>query len=123
MNKDASKAYYTITEVSKNLNLPSHVMRFWETKFSRLKPMKRSGGRRYYQRKDIEILEQIKELLYIKGFTIKGAQKLIGTKSNINDEKNQKLYPLNNNDIDKIKLVYSKLSQIEEKIDNILKST
>ena len=123
MNKDASKAYYTITEVSKNLNLPSHVMRFWETKFSRLKPMKRSGGRRYYQRKDIEILEQIKELLYIKGFTIKGAQKLISTKSNINDEKNQKLYPLNNNDIDKIKLVYSKLSQIEEKIDNILKST
>ena len=123
MNKDASKAYYTITEVSKNLNLPSHVMRFWETKFSRLKPMKRSGGRRYYQRKDIEILEQIKELLYIKGFTIKGAQKLIGTKSNINDEKNQKLYPLNNDDIDKIKLVYSKLSQIEDKIDNILKST
>ena len=123
MNKDASKAYYTITEVSKNLNLPSHVMRFWETKFSRLKPMKRSGGRRYYQRKDIEILEQIKELLYIKGFTIKGAQKLIGTKSNINDEKNQKLYPLNNDDIDKIKVVYSKLSQIEEKIDNILKST
>ena len=123
MNKDASKAYYTITEVSKNLNLPSHVMRFWETKFSRLKPMKRSGGRRYYQRKDIEILEQIKELLYIKGFTIKGAQKLIGTKSNINDEKNQKLYPLNNDDIDKIKVVYSKLSQIEDKIDNILKST
>ena len=108
MNKDASKAYYTITEVSKNLNLPSHVMRFWETKFSRLKPMKRSGGRRYYQRKDIEILEQIKELLYIKGFTIKGAQKLISTKSNINDEKNQKLYPLNNDDIDKIKVVYSK---------------
>ena len=123
MNKDASKAYYTITEVSKNLNLPSHVMRFWETKFSRLKPMKRSGGRRYYQRKDIEILEQIKELLYIKGFTIKGAQKLIGTKSNINDEKNQKLHTLNNDDIDKIKVVYSKLSQIEEKIDNILKST
>jgi len=123
MNKDASKAYYTITEVSKNLNLPSHVMRFWETKFSRLKPMKRSGGRRYYQRKDIEILEQIKELLYIKGFTIKGAQKLIGTKSNINDEKNQKLHTLNNDDIDKIKVVYSKLSQIEDKIDNILKST
>ena len=123
MNKDASKAYYTITEVSKNLNLPSHVMRFWETKFSQLKPMKRSGGRRYYQRKDIEILEHIKELLYNKGFTIKGAQKLIGTKSNINDEKNQKLYPLNNDDIDKIKVVYSKLSQIEEKIDNILKST
>ena len=123
MNKDASKAYYTITEVSKNLNLPSHVMRFWETKFSQLKPMKRSGGRRYYQRKDIEILEHIKELLYNKGFTIKGAQKLISTKSNINDEKNQKLYPLNNNDIDKIKLVYSKLSQIEDKIDNILKST
>ena len=123
MNKDASKAYYTITEVSKNLNLPSHVMRFWETKFSRLKPMKRSGGRRYYQRKDIEILEHIKELLYNKGFTIKGAQKLISTKSNINDEKNQKLYPLNNDDIDKIKVVYSKLSQIEEKIDKILKST
>ena len=56
------------------LDIPAHVLRFWESKFSQLKPMKRSGGRRYYRREDIALLEMIKSLLYDEGYTIKGAQ-------------------------------------------------
>ena len=73
MQKSAS-AYKTISEVSEMLNIPAHVLRFWESKFSQLKPMKRSGGRRYYRLEDIALLETIKSLLYVEGYTIKGAQ-------------------------------------------------
>ena len=75
MADKAAGAFQTISEVSSALDLPAHVLRFWETKFTQLKPMKRSGGRRYYRPEDIEILESIKALLYQEGFTIKGAQK------------------------------------------------
>lgn len=70
----AASAYKTISEVSESLDIPAHVLRFWETKFSQLKPMKRSGGRRYYRQEDIALLELIKSLLYDEGYTIKGAQ-------------------------------------------------
>ena len=73
MKKSAS-AYKTISEVSEMLDIPAHVLRFWESKFSQLKPMKRSGGRRYYRQEDIALLETIKSLLYDEGYTIKGAQ-------------------------------------------------
>ena len=73
MQKSAS-AYKTISEVSEMLDIPAHVLRFWESKFSQLKPMKRSGGRRYYRLEDIALLEMIKSLLYDEGYTIKGAQ-------------------------------------------------
>ena len=73
MQKSAS-AYKTISEVSEMLDIPAHVLRFWESKFSQLKPMKRSGGRRYYRLEDIALLETIKSLLYDEGYTIKGAQ-------------------------------------------------
>lgn len=73
MQKSAS-AYKTISEVSEMLDIPAHVLRFWESKFSQLKPMKRSGGRRYYRHEDIALLEMIKSLLYDEGYTIKGAQ-------------------------------------------------
>ena len=73
MQKSAS-AYKTISEVSEMLDIPAHVLRFWESKFSQLKPMKRSGGRRYYRQEDIGLLETIKSLLYDEGYTIKGAQ-------------------------------------------------
>ena len=73
MQKSAS-AYKTISEVSEMLDIPAHVLRFWESKFSQLKPMKRSGGRRYYRKEDIALLETIKSLLYDEGYTIKGAQ-------------------------------------------------
>ena len=77
MADKAAGAFQTISEVSSTLDLPSHVLRFWETKFMQLKPMKRSGGRRYYRPEDIEILQSIKALLYQEGFTIKGAQKAL----------------------------------------------
>lgn len=70
----AASAYKTISEVSEALDIPAHVLRFWESKFSQLKPMKRSGGRRYYRQEDIALLEMIKSLLYDEGYTIKGAQ-------------------------------------------------
>jgi len=70
-------AYKTISEVSKLIDVPSHVLRFWETKFTQVKPIKRSGGRRYYRSEDIEALSSIRELLYNEGYTIKGAQKVL----------------------------------------------
>ena len=70
----AASAYKTISGVSEALGIPAHVLRFWESKFTQLKPMKRSGGRRYYRQEDIALLETIKSLLYDEGYTIKGAQ-------------------------------------------------
>ncbi len=70
-------AFRTIAEVAEELGVGTHVLRFWETKFSQLKPMKRSGGRRYYRPDDVELLKCIKNLLYVKRLTIEGAQKEI----------------------------------------------
>jgi len=74
MVQKAPGAYQTISEVSVQLDVPAHVLRFWESKFSVLKPLKRSGGRRYYRTEDILLLKSIKFLLYDEGYTIKGAQ-------------------------------------------------
>ena len=74
MVQKAPGAYQTISEVSVQLDVPAHVLRFWESKFSDLKPLKRSGGRRYYRTEDIQLLKSIKSLLYDDGYTIKGAQ-------------------------------------------------
>ena len=82
MADKAEWAYRTISEVSEQLDVPSHVLRFWETKFTQLKPMKRSGGRRYYNRSDLDLLTTIRDLLYRDGFTIKGAQKALKEKRN-----------------------------------------
>lgn len=73
----AAGAYLTISEVSEKLDVPAHVLRFWETKFTQLKPLKRGGGRRYYREADIALLMRIRNLLYKDGFTIKGAQKAL----------------------------------------------
>lgn len=69
-------AYRTISEVSEHLQLPQHVLRFWESKFSQIKPLKRSGNRRYYRPQDMEILSAIQRLLHDEGYTIRGVQKL-----------------------------------------------
>ena len=74
-NKSAN-AFRTISEVATKLDLPQHVLRFWESKFSQIKPMKRGGGRRYYRPEDLEVLRRIRTLLYEDGYTIKGVQKL-----------------------------------------------
>ena len=77
MNTKSPEAFRTISEVSKDLSLPQHVLRFWETKFVQIKPIKRGGGRRYYRPEDIELLRGIKYLLYNDGYTIRGVQKVI----------------------------------------------
>ena len=81
MNGKAEDAFKTISEVSALLDVPQHVLRFWESKFSSLRPLKRSGGRRYYRPDDVAVLRRIRQLLYVDGFTIKGAQKLVRSKA------------------------------------------
>ncbi len=75
--KKKSGAFRTISEVADHLNVEQHVLRFWETKFSQIKPMKRGGGRRYYRPEDVAVLEKIHELLYQQKYTIKGAQNVL----------------------------------------------
>jgi len=70
-------AFRTISEVAEELDVPQHVLRFWEGKFSQLRPMKRAGGRRYYRPEDVALLGRIRSLLYDDGYTIKGVQKLL----------------------------------------------
>ena len=72
-------AYRTISEVGEELDIPQHVLRFWETRFPQIKPMKRSGGRRYYRPADVLLLKGIRRLLYGEGYTIKGVQRILAT--------------------------------------------
>ena len=76
----APDAFRTISEVATDLDLPQHVLRFWETRFSQIKPMKRGGGRRYYRPEDVDLLRGIRLLLYGEGFTIRGVQRLLKEK-------------------------------------------
>jgi DNA-binding transcriptional MerR regulator len=76
LNK-AADAFRTISEAAEELNVPQHVLRFWETRFSHIKPMKRAGGRRYYRPADVELLKGIRSLLYSEGYTIRGVQKIL----------------------------------------------
>ena len=80
-NGKSRSAYRTISEVSNEIDVPAHVLRFWETKFLQIKPLKRGGGRRYYRPEDVAVLRRIRQLLYVDGFTIKGAQKLLRSKA------------------------------------------
>ena len=76
----APDAFRTISEVAEELNVPQHVLRFWETRFQAVKPLKRGGNRRYYRPEDVELLRAINRLLYTDGYTIKGVQKLLKDK-------------------------------------------
>lgn len=83
------EAFRTISEVASELDVPQHVLRFWETKFSQIKPLKRGGGRRYYRPEDIDLLRRIRSLLYQDGYTIKGVQKVLrenGAKAVVDDQ-------------------------------------
>ncbi len=73
----SANAFRTISEVADSMEIPQHVLRFWESKFSQICPMKRGGGRRYYRPEDVEIIEAIRKLLHEDGYTIKGAQKYL----------------------------------------------
>jgi DNA-binding transcriptional MerR regulator len=72
----APDAFRTISEVADDLDLPQHVLRFWETRFAQIKPMKRGGGRRYYRPEDVDVLRGIRHLLYSEGYTIRGVQRI-----------------------------------------------
>ncbi len=139
MNIKSPEAFRTISEVSKDLSLPQHVLRFWETKFVQIKPIKRGGGRRYYRPEDVKLLRGIKSLLYNDGYTIRGVQKVIkenGTrqlldlnqksnsftddKKNINNPPNQNhLSQHNLSDVKRKKLinVLDDLVQLRKKLD------
>ena len=100
------QAFRTISEVSNEINIPAHVLRFWETKFPNINPLKRSGNRRYYRPEDVKNIIKIKTLLYDNGYTVKGVQKLLKENDNKNNEKNN---------------IKEKLSSILKDIDNIIK--
>lgn len=70
-------AFRTITEVAESLDVPQHVLRFWETRFGQIRPMKRAGGRRYYRPDDVDLVAGIRHLLHVRRYTIKGAQRVI----------------------------------------------
>ncbi len=87
--KKSAAAFRTISEVADELDVQQHVLRFWETKFSQVKPMKRGGGRRFYRPEDVELLKAIHTLLYTEGYTIKGVQKLLaGSKNKVLEKLN-----------------------------------
>ena len=73
----SAAAFRTISEVSQDLDVPQHVLRFWESKFTPVRPLKRGGGRRYYRPEDVDLLRRIRNLLYADGYTIKGVQRLL----------------------------------------------
>lgn len=77
MDSKAPDAFRTISEVADDLRVPQHVLRFWETRFSQIKPMKRAGGRRYYRPDDVDLLRGIHHLLYGEGYTIRGVQRIL----------------------------------------------
>ena len=114
------EAFRTISEVSKDLSLPQHVLRFWETKFSQIQPIKRGGGRRYYRPEDVDLLKGIKNLLYNDGYTIRGVQKVIkenGSKNilfsnnNVNLKLKQKTFTDNENNYTSEPNVHSRSGQ------------
>ena len=75
--RKSADAYRTISEVADELKLPQHVLRFWETRFPQVKPLKRAGGRRFYRPEDVALLRAVQALLYGEGYTIKGVQRLL----------------------------------------------
>src|SRR6267154_4536231 len=77
LDNKAPDAFRTISEVADELDLPQHVLRFWESRFRDIKPMKRGGGRRYYRPDDVELLRGIRHLLYGEGYTIRGVQRIL----------------------------------------------
>jgi DNA-binding transcriptional MerR regulator len=77
LSNKSPEAFRTISEVAVELDVPQHVLRFWEGRFAQIKPVKRAGGRRYYRPEDVDLLRGVRALLYAEGFTIKGVQKVL----------------------------------------------
>ncbi len=96
-SRKSASAFRTISEVADILDVQQHVLRFWETKFSQIRPLKRGGGRRYYRPEDLELLKKIHHLLYTEGYTIKGVQKLLREKGKAQLLQEQPTAPAQNN--------------------------
>ena len=109
MSTKADDAFKTISEASASLDVPPHVLRFWESKFKSLRPLKRSGGRRYYRPNDIAVLRRIRQLLYVDGFTIKGAQKLLNSKAANDKDKANLLFDEQN-----VQMLVSALTKLDD---------
>src|SRR5215475_3643660 len=77
LREKSPEAFRTISEVALELDMPQHVLRFWESRFAQVRPVKRAGGRRYYRPEDVDLLRGIRALLYSDGFTIRGVQKIL----------------------------------------------
>ena len=132
MNAKSPEAFRTISEVSKDLSLPQHVLRFWETKFIQIKPIKRGGGRRYYRPEDVKLLKSIKSLLYNDGYTIRGVQKVIkenGTKQllelnienkSFTESKKNNIDPLNHSKIMPHSLNETKRKKLMNVLDDLV---
>ena len=120
-SRKSAFAFRTISEVSKALQVPTHVLRFWESKFSLIKPLKRGGGRRYYRPEDLDLLRQIKGLLYDDGYTIKGVQKLLRDQNKEVPERIKTLSPAEilRDPFKREDLTVSKKDQIEEIVDEL----
>lgn len=85
MTEKSASALRTIGELSAEIGLPQHILRYWETRFSQLKPLTRAGSRRYYRAEDVALVRRIHTLLYTDGYTVKAVQKLLGEKSAANN--------------------------------------
>jgi DNA-binding transcriptional MerR regulator len=117
-------AYRTIGEVSESLDVPQHILRFWEGKFSEINPQK-NKGRRYYSPKDISVLKKIKYLLYEQGLTIKGVKQYLENKSFNIPEESQQLNLINSKEVefnssaDKLKIILKQLNSSKKKLLSI----
>ena len=100
-------AFRTISEVAEDLDLPQHVLRFWETRFNQIKPMKRGGGRRYYRPQDVDLIRGIRHMLYDQGYTIKGVQKLL------RENGNQFLVAIGNGDLAAVEAIAKRRQEAE----------
>jgi DNA-binding transcriptional MerR regulator len=100
-------AFRTISEVAEDLDLPQHVLRFWETRFSQIKPMKRGGGRRYYRPQDVDLIKGIRHMLYAQRYTIKGVQKLL------RDNGNQFIVAIGRGDMAAVEAIAQQRAQAE----------
>ncbi len=113
----AAHAFRTISEVAAELGLPQHVLRFWESKFPQIKPLKRGGGRRYYRPEDIEMLIRIRDWLHKDGYTIKGVQKLL--KGKPLDEADALFKSVNEDGVDKSSLSDAAVSGLQSVLSEL----
>lgn len=107
------QAFRTISEVSSETKIPTHVLRFWESKFTKISPLKRSGNRRYYRPEDVKLIIKIKTLLYENGYTVRGVQKLL--------EKKDQNYLSEISNLESKVNIKDELNKILEDIDKLIK--